>query len=107
MLKTGGNGSLKADPQTTAIRDLLKVHASEYCQDLDFGAARFCENYNRALGIMAEPPAFEIKDEPQVHLDEDIIAYHVCTSGPPPPFSLLPYTPRLGNPSGAPQNTTE
>lgn len=77
ILCTGSNGTTKTDPQRAAIRDLLKVHASEYCQDVDFGAARFYENYNRAVGLPSEPAPFEIKDEPKLHLDEDVIAYHV------------------------------
>lgn len=81
----GSAGTTKSDPQTAAIRDLLKVHASEYCQDLDFGAARFCENYNRAVGMAADPPPFDIKDEPKLHLDEDVMAYHVSFA-----FILLP-----------------
>ncbi len=73
----GSAGTAKSDPQTAAIRDLLKVHASEYCQDLDFGAARFCENYNRAVGMAADPTPFDIKDEAKLHLDEDVMTYHV------------------------------
>ena len=43
---------------------------------MDLGAARFYENYNRAVGLASDPP-FEMKEEPQLDLDEEMIAYHV------------------------------
>lgn len=86
FLPAGACPTVKEEALEYPIGDLLKQHASEYCQDLDLGASRFMDANNRLEGDASGPAPSEGDSKLTLQVDEETLAYHV--SLPPPLLTI-------------------